>query len=153
MDAEEQAFADVVDWTNPDHQVTPHFTVSDALMLHNWNRLATVADGADYTKLTTLCQMLETVRTALNCPMNVHCCFRSPAYNLEQNILPPTGMDVHAMNLACDFDCNDTMSIQAVKDLLEPQLDDLGIRMEKGTTTWIHVDLHGVGPSGRYFTP
>src|SRR5271165_5464138 len=103
MDSEEQAFADTVDFTNPDHKITEHFTVTDALMLHNWNRLARVEDGADYSKLTTLCQKLEEVRTQLGCPMNVHCMFRSPAYNLEQGILPPTGMDVHAMNLACDF--------------------------------------------------
>lgn len=141
------------DFTNPKDNITDHFTVGDALILHNWNRLATEEDGADFDKLTTLCEKLEEVRTALGCPMNVHCMFRSPAYNLEQGILKPTGMDVHAMNLACDFDCNKNMSIQDVKDKLEPLLEDLGIRMEKGTTTWIHVDLRNVGPSGRYFTP
>lgn len=142
-----------MDWTNGNNKVTNHFTVSDALMLHNWNRLANNEDGADYDKLLTLCQKLEEVRDALGCAMNVHCMFRSPAYNLEQNILPPTGMDVHAMNLACDFDCNKDMTIQDVKDKLEPLLDQLQIRMEKGTTSWIHVDLRSVGPSGRYFTP
>jgi hypothetical protein len=79
--------------------------------------------------------------------------FRSPQYNIEQKILLPTGMDVHAMNLACDFDCNSTMSIDDVKSKLEPLLAQLGIRMERGTTSWIHVDLRQPGPSGRYFTP
>jgi len=142
-----------IDWTNASCQVTDHFTVEDCLMLHEWNRLATEADGADFQKLYTLCQMLERVRSVLGCPMNVHCIFRSTAYNLAQNILPPTGLDVHAMNLACDFDCNANMGIQDVKDKLEPLLDQMGIRMEKGTTTWVHVDLHAPGPSGRYFTP
>jgi hypothetical protein len=142
-----------IDWTNPSEQVTEHFTVGDALTLHSWNRLATEADGADFDKLTTLCQTLEQVRSALGSPMNVHCMFRSTAYNLEQNILPPTGLDVHAMNLACDFDCSPNLTIQEVKDTLEPLLEQLNIRMEMGTTTWVHCDLHSVGPSGRYFTP
>jgi hypothetical protein len=141
----------MADWTNKDDKVTPHFTVGDALMLHSWGRLATEADGADFDKLTTLCQKLEEVRDALGCPINIHCMFRSPQYNLAQNILPPTGMDVHAMNLACDFDCNGHLTIQEVKDKLRPLLDRLQIRMEYGTTTWVHVDLHSVGPSGRYF--
>jgi hypothetical protein len=139
------------DWTNANDSVTEHFTVSDALMLHNWTRLGTEMDGANFDALQTLCNKLEEVRTLLGCPMNVHCMFRSKAYNIEQSILLPTGADVHSMSVACDFDCNETMSIQAVKDLLEPQLDSLGIRMEFGTQSWVHVDLHGVGPSGRYF--
>ena len=141
------------DWMSPTDQVTLHFSVNDCLMLHKWNRLATEKDGADLDKLTTLCEKLEEVRTLLNCPMNVHSMFRSTAYNLAQGILPPTGLDVHALNLACDFDCGSNLTIQEVKDILEPQLDSLGIRMERGTTTWVHVDLHDVGPSGRYFTP
>ena len=139
----------MIDWTNPQDQVTEHFTVKDVLFLHNWNRLATADDGANFEKLEALCQKLEEVRAALGCPMSVHCMFRSASYNLEQNILPPTGMDVHAMSLACDFDCNSTMSIEDVKAKLQPLLAQLGIRMEFGTTTWIHVDLRAPGPSGR----
>lgn len=141
------------DWTNASDSVTEHFTVGDCLTLHSWNRLATEDDGADFDKLTTLCEKLEEVRDALDCPMKVHCIFRSTAYNQEQKILMPTGLDVHAMNLACDFDCGSELSIQEVKDKLEPLLDQLEIRMERGTTTWVHLDLHAVGPSGRYFTP
>jgi hypothetical protein len=141
----------MTDWTNPQDHVTEHFTVADALTLHNWGRLATAGDGADTDKLTALCQKLEDVRAALGCAMNVHCMFRSKAYNLEQGILPPTGADVHSFSEACDFDCGSNMTIQEVKDKLQPLLRELGIRMEFGTTTWVHVDLHGVGPSGRYF--
>jgi len=137
------------DWTNPQDQVTEHFTVFDALMLHSWNRLATEDDGADFDKLQTLCNKLEEVRAILACPMNVHCMFRSQDYNQSQGITPIA--DVHSMSIACDFDCNDTMSIQAVKDLLVPQLEALNIRLEYGTTTWVHVDLREPGPSGRYF--
>jgi len=142
-----------MDWTNASEQVTEHFTVEDCLMLHAWNRLATEADGADFDKLVALCQILEQVREIVGCPINVHCMFRSKAYNIAQNILLPTGNDVHAMCLAVDFDCGSALSIQEVKDKLEPLLAQLGIRMERGTTTWVHLDTHSVGPSGRYFTP
>ena len=143
----------MINWADPTCQVTEHFTVSDCLTLHAWNRLATAEDGADFNKLIALCQKLEQVRSALNCPMNIHCIFRSTAYNLEQNILPPTGNDVHAQCLAADFDCGSILTIQEVKDILEPLLDQLSIRMERNTTNWIHVDLKTPGPSGRYFTP
>jgi len=141
----------MINWTNKNDKITPHFTVKDALMLRSWGRLATEADGADFNKLITLCQKLEEIRSILGCPMNVHSMFRSAKYNLAHNIFPPTGMDVHAMSLACDFDCNGHLTIQEVKDKLLPLLDQLKIRMEYGTTTWVHVDLRSVGPSGRYF--
>src|SRR5271166_1568596 len=70
------------DWTDPTSIVTEHFTVNDCLMLHSWNRLATEADGANFDKLLVLCQVLEKVRDILNCPMNIHCMYRSPKYNL-----------------------------------------------------------------------
>ena len=142
-----------IDWTDPAAQVTDHFTVGDALTLHNWGRIATEEDGADFAKLLALCQKMEEVRAALGCPINVHCMFRSKKYNLEQGILKPTGDDVHARSEACDFDCNGHLTIQQVKDKLEPKLEELGIRMEKGTTSWVHIDLRLPGPSGRYFTP
>src|SRR5271166_4904065 len=120
----------MIDWTDPKAQVTPHFTVGDCLMLHAWNRLATEADGADFDKLIAVCQMLEQIRSILGCPINIHCIFRSTAYNIAQRILLPTGLDVHAMCLAADFDCGSALSTDQVKAALMPQLEALGIRME-----------------------
>ena len=37
-----------IDWTDENAQVTEHFSVRDALLLHSWNRLATEDDGADF---------------------------------------------------------------------------------------------------------
>lgn len=139
-----------IDWTNGECRVTPHFKVKDCLMLHSYNRLATEADGADFQKLTTLCQKMEQIRNVLECEINVHCTFRSKAYNQSQGIKPEA--DVHSMNEAMDFDCNGNLTIQEIKDRLIPVLDLYGIRLERGTTTWCHVDVHSVGPSGRYFT-
>lgn len=139
----------MVDWTDPECYVSLHFKVKDALMLHSYNRLATQDDGVDFDKLQSLCNKMDQVVNVLGCPLNVHCMFRSQQYNRDQNINPAA--DVHSMSEACDFDCNQIMSIDAVKAKLEPQLESLGIRMEFGTTSWVHLDLRAPGPSGRYF--
>lgn len=138
-----------IDWTNPEDQVTAHFKVRDCITLHNWNRLATEADGVDFDAMVALCEKMEQVRDLLGCAIKVHCMFRSQDYNKEQGIKPD---DVHSKNIAADFDCSPALSIQEVKDKLEPELENLGIRMERGTTTWVHVDTRAPGPSGRYFT-
>jgi hypothetical protein len=148
----------MIDWTNPNCQVTTHFTVNDCLMLHNWNRLATANDGINFTTITELANRLESVRVILSlslgrdCSMNVHCMFRSCEYNKEQNIELPNGNDVHSMSMACDFDCNQYFTIAQVKSALLPHLSVLGIRMEQGTTTWVHIDIHPV-INERYFLP
>jgi hypothetical protein len=138
-----------MDWTNSSDQVTEHFSVGDALTLHAENRLATEADGADFDKLTTLCQKMEEIRDALGCPINVHCMFRSQAYNTSQGIKPAA--DVHSMNLACDFDTDGSHTIDEARAILEPLLEQLGIRMEQGSPTWVHIDLHPV-VNARYFS-
>lgn len=141
----------MIDWANPETLVTEHFTVRDLCWLHAWGRLATEADGADFGKLLILAQKVEQVRAILGVPMNSHCCFRSAKYNIAQGILLPTGLDVHALNEALDFDASPHLSIQQIKDLLLPHLESLGIRLEFGTTSWVHIDLRAPGPSGRYF--
>jgi len=143
-----------IDWTNPECKVTTHFTVSDCLMLHSWNRLANeaqdgVTDGGK-AKLITLCQKMEEVRVLLGCPINVHCMYRSPDYNAQ--VVKAIPDDVHAQFLACDFDCGKFLTIDQVHGILEPFLEKYGIRMERNTPTWVHLDLRTPGPSGRYFT-
>jgi hypothetical protein len=138
-----------LDWSNPECIVSKYFSVNNCLLLHNWNRLATEADGYDSTQLLNLCVKLDQIREILGFPMNIHCIFRSQDYNASQNIAPVH--DVHSMSIACDFDCAPHLTIDQIKDILRPRLEELGIRMEFGTTSWVHVDLRAPGPSGREF--
>jgi hypothetical protein len=141
-----------IDWTDSTCKITENFTVGDACTLHSWNRLANESDGFDdaaKAKIVILCKKMEEVRAFLGCSVNVHCMFRSQKYN--QEVVKAIPDDVHAMSLAADFSSN-SLTIQQIKDKIEPVLESLGIRMEKGTTTWIHLDLRAPGPSGRYFT-
>jgi len=140
-----------IDWTNKDYSITPHFTVGDAVTLHSWNRLATAADGLTddgKAKLVVLCNKMEEIRTLLGCPISVHCMYRSPEYNAQ--VVKAIPNDVHAQFLACDFDCSPKLTIEQTHGILEPFLEKYGIRMERNTPTWIHIDLHPVG-NARYF--
>lgn len=142
-----------IDWTDATHHITPHFTVGDAITLHSWNRLATEEDGLDdegKAKLVVLCEKMEQVRTHLGFPIKVHCMFRSQEYNKE--VVKAIPNDVHAQFLAVDFDCLPHLTIKEIKEKMETVLEDFDIRMEKDTTTWVHLDLRAPGPSGRYFT-
>lgn len=141
-----------IDWSNPNSSITQHFTVGNALMLHQWNRIATEKDGVTpevQSNIKALCEKLEQVMQILGCGMNIHCIFRSVEYN--QEVLHSLPHDVHSMGEGIDMDCGPHYTIQQVKDKLEPLLNQLQIRMEYGTSSWIHLDIHSVGPSGRYF--
>lgn len=140
-----------IDWTDPKSQITDHFTVGDAITLHAWNRLANESDGLDddgKAKLIVVFQKMEEIRTLLGCPINVHCGFRSQDYN--KDVVKAIPDDVHAQCLAVDFDTNGHHTIEEAQAILEPKLEDLGIRMERNTATWVHIDLHEV-VHARYF--
>ena len=140
-----------IDWTNAALQITDHFTVGDALTLHSWNRLATEQDGlTDKIKSSILFLFgkMEEVRGTLGCPINVHCTYRSPDYNAQ--VVKAIPHDVHSMGMAMDFDCNGHKTIDEVHAILEPLLDQLNMRMERNTATWVHLDIHPVG-NARYF--
>jgi hypothetical protein len=140
----------IIDWSDPECLITPNFKVKEALTLHRWNRLATKEDGFVEADIIETCQMMEKIREYLGCSINVHCMFRSQKYNLE---IGAPKMDVHFLSMACDFDCNPIMTCDEVKEKLLPKLEEFNIRIEKGTTNWVHCDWRMPGPSGRYFNP
>ena len=144
----------MINWNDPECKITEHFTVEEAITLHSWNRLATETDGLDdicRDKIVDLCNKMETVREILDSSINVHCMFRSSDYNASVlHILPH---DVHSLGMAIDFDCSPKLTVEEIKNVLESRLEELGLRMEFGTTTWVHLDTRPPGPSGRYFNP
>lgn len=142
-----------IDWNNPKCPITQHFTVEDACMLHSWNRLANESDGLDdqmKAKLVILCKKMEEIRAFLGCSMNVHCIFRSQQYNKE--VVKANPNDPHSRGMAIDFDANQTMTIDELHAKLEPVLEQYGLRMERNTPTWCHLDTCPV-VHARYFLP
>ena len=89
-------------------------------------------------KLIVLCKKMEEIRAFLNCSINVHCMYRSQEYNKE--VVKAIPNDVHAQFLACDFDCGTTHTIEEAHKLLEPVLEQYGVRMERNTPSWIIIE-------------
>jgi zinc D-Ala-D-Ala carboxypeptidase len=136
-------------------QITPHFTFHEALWLPTWGREAKPTDGltpAVVSNLKRIFAKLEQVRGIFNKPITIHCAYRPVEYN---KLVKGAPNSAHLHGLAVDFDVKD-YSCDIVKKLLEPRLEEFGIRMERNGTgaDWVHLDLYPVGPSGqRYFIP
>lgn len=143
----------MVDWNNPASPVSTWFTVRECLFLPHWGRLATEADGVDdavKNSLFALCQKMDHLREFFKVPIIVHCMYRPPEYS---KLVGGTETDVHTKGEAIDFNVDGILCDDA-RTLIEPSLEAMVIRMEKNEgAAWIHIDIHGVGPSGRYFNP
>lgn len=129
-----------LDWTNPDQMLSQYFTVGEALWLHDWGIIANPTQDVK-DNLLSLCEKLDEIRDILKEPIIVRSMYRSVDYNRALGIQPEA--DVHSMGMACDFICH-TLTPQEVQDILRPHLVSLNIRMEKGTPTWTHIDIHSV---------
>lgn len=144
----------MIDWTDPACKITSNFTVQDAIMLHQWTRLASEIDGLDDTIKANLINTflkLESLQTILKHPIRIHCGFRSADYNIVA-LREELALDVHTKGQAVDFDCHPRLTIRQTKALIRPHLEALNLRMEKDTDTWVHIDTREPGPSGREFT-
>lgn len=143
----------MTDWSNPSSMVSRYFSVKEALWLPKWDRLANEADGLNEDlKLLLIKSFLifDDVRELLGCPMNVHSGYRPGSYSV---LVGGSMNDVHSRGQAVDFDCAPEYSIEDARTILLPNLAKLGIRLERGTTTWLHADTRAPGPSGRFFIP
>jgi len=61
----------------------------------------------------------------------------------------------HRTGRAIDFHIvgfEGAVKCQQIREMLAPHLEKLGLRMEKITGGWIHLDNLPVGPSGRWFS-
>lgn len=94
--------------------------------------------------------LLTRIELILNGPkVDILSWYRVPQYNKLVGGAPKS---YHTEGLAIDFAVQG-MSADKARELLRPKLDVLNCRLQnhpKGTT-WLHVDLGAVGPSGRFF--
>lgn len=152
---------EVLDWNNPKSKISKYFTVSDALMLREWKRLANSDDGlTEEIKANILktAAKMDAIREFLNKPILVKSWLRPPKYNVA---IGGAAKSAHMDGLAIDWwtdqngdgqlngdDCDE------LKKILMPKLREWGIRMEdngKGAR-WIHIDLRPV-KNLRFFKP
>ena len=149
-----------INWDDPEAKVSRHFTVRDAIWLPQWNRYAVEADGLDgHAKLALerIFDRLDLVRDLLGVPLVIHCAFRPLKYN---QLVRGSATSAHVARMwqgghiaAVDFSPQG-MSCDAARELIEPELAPINIRMENlPGSDWIHIDNRPHGPSGRYFAP
>lgn len=143
-----------IDWTDHKAKVSEYFSVHEALWLPTWNRLANESDGLTEdvkSNLVIMFKKLDLVRSYLGKPILVHVAFRPTAYNTlvkgakASSHLIGKAVDWHPAGLDCD----------KARELLEPCLEQWGLRMEKlPNSNWIHNDCKEVPAGGvRYFIP
>ena len=143
-----------IDWTNPEDKVSPHFTVKDAIWLPSWNRLATEQDGLNDDIKSALLDLftncMEPLYELLG-PIITHVSYRPEAYNKLIGGAPNSG---HKLGKCCDFHAS-AHSINEAKDLilLHNMLEKLNCRMEKGTSSWIHIGNDYTPGHNRFFLP
>lgn len=149
-----------LDWSDPDAQMSRHFTVREALWLNKWGRLANERDGLSEqvkTQILLLAGKMDLVRGILGLPINVHCWFRPVGYNALVGgaqgskhlcLGPWSAVDFDACLPGSDLE----VSCARSRKILEPKLEELGLRMEKHDGPWIHLDSAPV-VYARYFKP
>ncbi len=140
-----------INWYKDD-QVSKYFTVNDCLYLPHWNRNAIEADGLTNSvkgNLIILCNRLDVVRDFLNMPMTTTVCYRPAAYNAQ---IGGAKNSQHILGSAMDFTCAQ-LNADEVRKLLEPKLEEWGLRMENlPGSNWVHLD-QGPVITNRFFKP
>lgn len=149
-----------IDWTNSKCKITPHFTVKDALWLNQWGRLANESDGLTANikaNIIKTAAWLEKVRVFIGKPIFIRSWFRSKKYNVAiGGAVFSQHMVGNAVDWWTDVDGDgdrDGTDCDALKELLLPELERFGLRMEdngKGAR-WIHLDDKPVPRGGRRF--
>jgi hypothetical protein len=147
----------VIDWYNPKSRVSEYFTVKECLWLPHWGRMAMDIDGLeDEVKgnLIRLCQKMDHVRDFFSSPIIVHCMYRPPVYS---ELVGGTKTDVHTKGMAADIHIlgfEGPSGCEQVKQLLIPSLEALEMRLENNPgSSYLHLDIHPPGITGRYFLP
>lgn len=156
----------VLDWNNPKSKIAKYFTVQDAIILREWKRLGNESDGLNDTVKANLVEVfkkMDIIRELLGKPVFIKSAWRPSAYNVAIGGAKQSAHMANAEYAAVDFWCDqdgdgdkDGEDCDAIKALLMPKLEELGIRMEdngKGAR-WVHIDTRPVPKGGnRFFKP
>lgn len=151
-----------VDWRSPQSKVSDHFTVGEALLLRQW-RLTADPSWLTVPVMQSICRTaawLDQVRGIVGKPLLIRSWWRPSAYNAA---IGGATRSAHLTGNAVDFwtdqDGDGKMTGQdcdALKELLMPHLEPLGLRMEDNGVgaRWVHLDDRPVLPGGhRFFKP
>lgn len=164
-DCNESNAMNSINWNDPTANVSPHFTVREALLLPRWNLLHNPTDK-EKEAIRRMADKMEEIRAVLGLPISVHCWIRptkvnapdSPHHGKDYNaFVGGTKGSMHIKGLAADFHVlgyGGSVQCHAMRVRLVPHLESLGIRLEDKYGPWLHVDLRTVPAGGkRFFKP
>ena len=124
-----------------------NFTWREFLTLPQWKVAVFPKTEGIYRAIVNTGWAMEKVREILQTKIVVTSGYRPPTYNVLIGGAPAS----HHMNgMACDFVAQG-FTAEKTQDILSGHLERLGLRMEKGTLNWTHVDMGRVTHS-RIFT-
>jgi hypothetical protein len=149
-----------MDWLDPKEHISKWFTVKEALWLPSFECLHIPSEQEKQDILIQAGRM-DLIRDYIGKPINVHVWIRPIVTNCPGNpndqknynaLVGGAENSMHIYGKATDWDCGEDCDITRFN--LRPVLEQFNIRMEFGTTTWIHTDCKEVAPyMKRYFIP
>lgn len=146
---------------NLQDKVSTYFKWAECLWLPSWGAYHYPSEQ-EQLNIMLHAEHMDTVRNILGLPIKIHCWLRPVLNNSNSSF---DGQDYnefvhgaknsrHKVGLACDFDV-EGKTCDEVREILEPKLPDLGMRMEKNPgSLWVHLDTGAPPPGGSwYFLP
>lgn len=152
----------MVNWSNPSDKISKYFTVKEACWLPSWG-IMHVPSEAEKANIMKMAAIMDVIREKVGKPISVHCWIRPTSVNCPGSAhhggnynlaIGSTALhSAHIIGKAVDWDCG--TNCDDVRTLLAPQLEAMGLRMEKMPGgNWVHNDCADVPPGGvRYFIP
>ena len=143
-------------------KISKHFTWKEALLLPSWGVYHNPTQE-EVNNIIKMAKKMDAVRDLIGKPIKIHCWIRpvvancpgSPHHGENYNAAAGSTAtrSAHIMGKAVDWSCGD--NCDDVRDILEPNLEMWGLRMErKPGSNWVHLDCADVPPGGhRYFIP
>ncbi len=120
-------------------KISQHFTYREALYLPHWGRMATEEDGLTdeiLIHLRGVFHSLDWIRDLVNKPILVHCAYRPAKYN---RAIGGAKRSAHIQGKAVDFSVAGATPAY-LRHLILPFAEDLKLRVEANTPTWVHID-------------
>lgn len=123
-----------------------NFFWAEALWLPQWF-VHVYPSEEQYENIIKVAGKLQYVRNYYKAPIKVHTWLRPDIYN---TLVGGAEWSQHKKGSAVDFSLDsDKASMTCVRNMLEPKLEELGIRMELGTGKHVHIDIKRVPEFGR----
>jgi hypothetical protein len=153
-----------IDWNDPKCKISKHFTVKEATYLPSIGVLH-IPSEEEKKNIIKFAEKMDKVRDIVNASITIHVWIRPisvncietkyKGFNYNEYIGSTAKKSAHIAGLACDFHAKGfegRNGCDALRSILIPKLEELGLRMEDIPGDWIHLDMYPV-INKRFFNP